>query len=373
MSFGRIGFVPPTLKHRNSPHAKRLMKQSLLPIGPVSTRLLARRAATVAALIITQALTVGSAIAACWDTTHGDSRYSVNSNGTVIDTATGLSGNSTLMWKQCHQGLSGSTCATGTASTHTFDQAGLLTSTQGGYNDWRMPSISELQTLVPAACQGAVNAPTINRTAFPGTPIWLVWSGSPNAGDSSSAWYVNFGFGDASVGLRAFPNQVRLVRGGQSFDLLAPTPQTLAFTTPLPSLTLGSSPTVSATSNSGSANSGNPIRYSTTTPTVCSVNASTGQITLTSSAAAGNTCTIAADQYGRINSGVNYAPPRNSHKVSASSSAPKTSPSPAPPPAAQRSTAQPTASRPPPPPRSASPSASMADQVACAASAAAAR
>ena len=98
-------------------------------------------------------------------------------------------------------------------------------------------------------------------------------------------------------------NPVRLVRGGLS---LPSTPQTLAFGA-APTLLLGTSPTVSAT-NTAAINSGNPIRYSSATPLFCSVDSLSGQITLANTAAAGNTCTINADQYGRINNGVNYAP-----------------------------------------------------------------
>ena len=45
------------------------------------------------------------------------SRYTVNNNGTVTDTATGL------MWQQCSAGLSGNACGVGSASSFTWQQA----------------------------------------------------------------------------------------------------------------------------------------------------------------------------------------------------------------------------------------------------------
>lgn len=142
---------------------------------------------------------------------------------------------------------------------------------------------------------------------FPNTPADDIWTGETAAPDA--AYIVYFGGGGIGIAHKTYGGGgVRLVRGGQYFDPLAPTAQTLAFNTPLPTLTLGSSPTITATSNNGGANSGNPIRYSSATPLVCGVDTSTGQITLTNTAAAGNTCTVNADQYGRINNSVNYAP-----------------------------------------------------------------
>ena len=41
-----------------------------------------------------------------------------------------------------------------------------------------------------------------------------VWSGSPNANNSSNAWNVNFNNGNANNNNRSNANSVRLVRGG---------------------------------------------------------------------------------------------------------------------------------------------------------------
>ena len=70
---------------------------------------------------------------------HGD--------GSVSDTLTGL------MWDQCSWGQSGSACATGSASIHTWAAAqGVAASVRGaaykGHQDWRLPNVAELESLV---------------------------------------------------------------------------------------------------------------------------------------------------------------------------------------------------------------------------------
>ena len=135
--------------------------------------------------------------------------YVVDSaNGTVTDTRTGL------MWDRCARGLTGVGCATGTASTFTWQAALDAAATIGtykGYNDWRLPNLKELRSLVEE-CRGS---PSINEFAFPNTPASYFWSGSPNAGVASNAWGVNFNGGTAGGGNRSFAFQVRLVRAGQ--------------------------------------------------------------------------------------------------------------------------------------------------------------
>ncbi|TAG44758.1 MAG: DUF1566 domain-containing protein, partial [Betaproteobacteria bacterium] len=258
----------------------------------------------IAALTVIASTAVGVLHAACWDTStppKPTSQYNLlGPAGTVVDTAT------QLMWKQCVEGKSGSGCATGTVSFIRWADANTAASgsTWAGYNDWRLPLISELQSLVASACFSP--DPTINADAFPATPRSNVWSGSPDANYSSGAWGVDFGDGNAYSYNRSFAFQVRLVRGGQSLGLLAPTAQTLTFRTPAPVLPFNGTSVVAATS--GVPNSANPVVYASTTPAVCTVDASTGAVSLTNAAQAGNTCTISANQFGRIFNSQNYAP-----------------------------------------------------------------
>jgi len=135
--------------------------------------------------------------------------YVVDSaNGMVTDIRTGL------MWDRCARGLSGVGCATGTASTFTWQAALNVAATIGtykGYNDWRLPNIKELRSLVEECW---IN-PSINEFAFPNTTASVFWSGSPYAGDPSSALYVDFLVGNTLIDLRDIAHRVRLVRAGQ--------------------------------------------------------------------------------------------------------------------------------------------------------------
>jgi hypothetical protein len=139
-----------------------------------------------------------------------NSQLTDNGDGTVTDNKTGL------MWKQCLEGISGSNCTTGTMTIFTWQQAlqrpgTVNTSGFAGYTDWRMPDIRELRSMIEKQCYN----PAFNTTRFPNTPGLLVWSGSPVAGSSDGAWFVNFILGVSHAGKRSDFGAVRLVRGGQ--------------------------------------------------------------------------------------------------------------------------------------------------------------
>ena len=120
--------------------------------------------------------------------------YVDNGNETVSDNAIGL------MWQKA---------APTAMYTWTDAVAYCPTLTLGSHEDWRLPSLIELASLVDYGV--AVPGPTINSTVFPGTPANVFWSSTPMAG-SASAWYVNFN--DGSVFFDAVPSKglVRCVR-----------------------------------------------------------------------------------------------------------------------------------------------------------------
>ena len=94
-----------------------------------------------------------------------------------------------------------------------------------GYDDWRVPTLYELATLVQCkggryenldgGCEGNYQRPTIDTDFFPNTVSSWFWSSSPYANFSIRAWTVYFGHGYGNYGNRSFNSQVRLVRSSQ--------------------------------------------------------------------------------------------------------------------------------------------------------------
>jgi hypothetical protein len=128
-------------------------------------------------------------------------------DGTVIHHATGL------MWMKCPLGQSGSDCATGSATTYTWDAALEAAAASGfaDYTDWRLPDFKELRSIVEERC----NSPAINAAVFPAATAWYFWSSSPFSLYSYRAWGVNFGSGRSYGSGLTSANRVRLVRSAQ--------------------------------------------------------------------------------------------------------------------------------------------------------------
>ncbi len=115
-------------------------------------------------------------------------------DGTVTDAITGL------MWERA-------------PSAEQMEQSEHFTycdaSTTGGYNDWRVPALLELSTLVEA---GSID-PSIDPTAFPLTPS-KTFKSSSHIDTDDDVWQVDFDAGDVNGRNFSGAGYVRCVRLG---------------------------------------------------------------------------------------------------------------------------------------------------------------
>ena len=163
-------------------------------------------------------------------TSHDNSRYEIHNDGTATDTETGL------MWMRCALGQEylESSCS-GSASPLTWgDALGAADSWEfANYDDWRLPTIKELATLVERR-RSVDNVLSINDSVFMNMPIGGrpnvngntvdFWTSSPGSSDYSS-YVVNFATDSASHASGTFsrdsgteeyyPIYTRLVRNTQ--------------------------------------------------------------------------------------------------------------------------------------------------------------
>lgn len=145
-------------------------------------------------------------------------------DGTVVDKRTGL------QWMRCNMGQTwtGKTCS-GEAKEYDWHTAMKLRAEFAGYDDWRLPTIAELETLVYcrsgmskgrengmiSACKGEDIDPTIAEKIFLDTVVDSYWSSSSDEYDDSDALAVMFYLGFTSPEGKQFSFPVRLVRDGQ--------------------------------------------------------------------------------------------------------------------------------------------------------------
>jgi len=137
------------------------------------------------------------------------------SDYTTKDNVTGL------VWKSCSEGLSGSSCAPGNATTYSWSNAiaactALNTLNGGagyaGRTTWRLPDIYELKSLI----NFATISPAINTGAFPATSLLPIsyWSSSTKVASAGFAWYVHFLYGQVNYDYKTNNNCVRCVADG---------------------------------------------------------------------------------------------------------------------------------------------------------------
>ncbi|MBB3063574.1 DUF1566 domain-containing protein [Microbulbifer rhizosphaerae] len=77
-----------------------------------------------------------------------------------------------------------------------------------GFNDWRVPTLTELATLV----NFGRSSPAVDTAYFPNAKGGFYWSHSPDAKLEERAWAVNFQFGYSAPMPRNNGRHVRLVR-----------------------------------------------------------------------------------------------------------------------------------------------------------------
>ncbi|MCK5293679.1 MAG: DUF1566 domain-containing protein, partial [Arcobacteraceae bacterium] len=117
----------------------------------------------------------------------------------VTDNITGL------MWKDDF-------AASSSSELKTFDDAQTYCSalTSGGYNDWRVPSRTELLTIV---YMGRYN-PSMDTDVFVYTSSNSYWTNTTSANLTTWAWYVSFSNGATSTNAQSSEQRIRCVRDG---------------------------------------------------------------------------------------------------------------------------------------------------------------
>jgi len=134
-------------------------------------------------------------------------RYTSHDNGTITDHATGL------VWEK--------KTAANAFDAYTFDDAfvyvaGLNAARFGGHDDWRLPNIRELQSLIDYGRFDPAVAPEFDDCANGSCTVsGSYWSSTSAISAGILAWRVNFYDGFQIVGGKTFTIRVRAVRGGR--------------------------------------------------------------------------------------------------------------------------------------------------------------
>ena len=142
-------------------------------------------------------------------------RFTDQGNGTVTDNLTGL------MWevKAADGGLRDLTKTyTNLGDNSPADASTFVTAVNAsnlcGFNDWRLPTPDELQSIVDYSVPYL--GPTVDASWFPNTQGSVFWSSLPYAVNPTLAWHVDFRNGVVSYSYRGYYGYyVRLVRAGQ--------------------------------------------------------------------------------------------------------------------------------------------------------------
>ena len=152
---------------------------------------------------------------------YSDNRYTDHGDGTISDARTGL------MWTKCSYGQTydggdtngdGIICE-GSPTFGSWQQAfswaaASNTSEAYGYNDWRLPNVKELGSIVDFS----KHTPAINSSIFPSTSTGSYWTSTPskvldgNSNDDTQSANIWFQTGDHGLNNRTTDLYLRLVR-----------------------------------------------------------------------------------------------------------------------------------------------------------------
>ncbi len=164
------------------------------------------------AILISTLLFSSTAVVAqtCYDSvseTTPTSRFSINTDGTVSDSTTGL------MWQICSYGQSfdadTSTC-TNSAVQITWQEAlrASVNDRTGSYDDWQVPSVKELASILEHSCV----TPSINEVVFKGNKSQNYWTSTSGVTDPTFAWVYTFDRGLNSLHDKTASVYLRFVR-----------------------------------------------------------------------------------------------------------------------------------------------------------------
>jgi hypothetical protein len=145
--------------------------------------------------------------------------FTGNSDGTVTDNRT------CLIWLKdadCVGQQAWTDVDTSAKVVALIDAASCDNYTASTFNDWRLPTIQELASLVhygyssPAISNTTGNAKwTADGDAFSGVQSLSYWSSSIGAANTTFAWFVTLGSGKVSSSTKTSAKYVWPVRGGQ--------------------------------------------------------------------------------------------------------------------------------------------------------------
>lgn len=134
-------------------------------------------------------------------------RFVLNADGTVFDTVTGL------MWQACSYGEQfhvGLVQCTGVAASVTWQQAlaNAKSNRFANYDDWRVPNIKELASIVEHQCV----EPALNTVIFLSSVNQNYWTSTTSPSNPDHAWVYQFADGKNNITEKSASLYLRLVR-----------------------------------------------------------------------------------------------------------------------------------------------------------------